>query len=190
MTTTSELCEPAPTKINFWELLDLIKEKTVPLANLSPSRYRLNSDGAAKRNPGPAAAGIVIYDPFEVQLGGWAWYLGPLTNNAAEYSALLLGLTKAFGLGIKKLLVQMDSELVARQMLGQYRVRHPGILPYYEKAKELAAGFEEIVFSHVYRERNGHADRLASEAADYGQRGLLGINGELDKKDTPLFLRG
>jgi ribonuclease HI len=151
-----------------------------PLAEPPKGKCLLTTDGASKGNPGPAGAGAALYGPDEAELGRWAFSLGLMTNNAAEYAGLILGLTTAKALGVSRLSVKMDSELVARQMLGQYKVRSEGLFPFYERAKKLAKGFEEIVFAHVYRERNHEADRLASRAAEAFAKGRLGAFEEMD----------
>jgi ribonuclease HI len=159
----------------FEAALAEVSAKIAPLPGLAPGRYTLQTDGAAKGNPGPAGAGAVIFEPDEEAIGEYSWYLGPLTNNAAEYSALILGLTVAGALGVRRLLAQVDSELVARQTTGQYQVKHEGLVPYYFMAKRLLSGFGEAVVAHVYRERNKAADRLSSRAASLGAKGLLGV---------------
>ena len=122
--------------------------------------YSLYFDGCSKGNPGKAGAGFVIYlDDVEVASG--SKYLGKQTNNVAEYSGLILGLQKAFELGIVNLNVYGDSMLVIKQMMGKYKVNSPSIKPYYEKAKEIKIN---ATFSHIYREKNARADELANQA--------------------------
>lgn len=122
--------------------------------------YSLYFDGCSKGNPGKAGAGFVIYlDDVEVASG--SKYLGKQTNNVAEYSGLILGLQKAFELGIVDLNVYGDSMLVIKQMMGKYKVNSPSIKPYYEKAKEIKIN---ATFSHIYREKNARADELANQA--------------------------
>ena len=122
--------------------------------------YSLYFDGCSKGNPGKAGAGFVIYlDDVEVASG--SKYLGKQTNNVAEYSGLILGLQKAFELGIVNLNVYGDSMLIIKQMMGKYKVNSPSIKPYYEKAKEIKIN---ATFSHIYREKNARADELANQA--------------------------
>ncbi|MDR1871683.1 MAG: ribonuclease HI family protein [Deltaproteobacteria bacterium] len=166
--------------LEFVARLAAVKVGLEPLKALNADPYILMTDGAAKGNPGPAGAGAVIFAPDEAVVGSWSWYLGPLSNNAAEYGALILGLIVAKELGLKKLKVALDSELVARQLSGQYQVRHEGLRLYYQEAKKLLAEFDEVKVGHVYREKNGDADRLASLAAQNGAIGLLEV---LERQD-------
>jgi len=122
--------------------------------------YSLYFDGCSKGNPGKAGAGFVIYhDDIEIASGNK--YLGRQTNNVAEYSGLILGLQKAFELGITMLDVYGDSMLVIKQMSGKYKVNSPSIKPYYEKAKEIKIN---ATFTHVYRHKNARADNLANQS--------------------------
>ena len=130
------------------------------------SAHRLFSDGAARGNPGPAGAGASIQDERGRVIGEVSQYLGETTNNQAEYQALLLGLVKAHNLKIKHLEVFLDSELVVKQLNGQYRVKHPDLIPLFEKVKQHLAEFHTRKVSHVYREMNQEADRLANLAID------------------------
>src|SRR4029450_3842351 len=126
------------------------------------SAHRLFSDGAARGNPGPAGAGASIQDERGRVIGEVSQYLGETTNNQAEYQALLLGLAKAHALKVKHLEVFLDSELVVKQLNGQYRVKHPNLIPLFEKVKKQLAEFPTRKVSHVYREMNQEADRLAN----------------------------
>lgn len=127
---------------------------------------RLYTDGAARGNPGPAAAGIVIEDDDGRMLWQEGRYLGETTNNVAEYRALLLGLQKASELGRGALVVRMDSELVVKQLEGSYRVKHPALIPLYRQALALCQSFQSWRAEHVPREQNSLADRLANQALD------------------------
>lgn len=129
-------------------------------------KIKLFTDGAARGNPGPAAIGIVIYGENDEVLEQQCRYLGTATNNVAEYEALCAGLELA-----KKYLpcgihVHMDSELVVKQMLGSYRVKNEHLLGYFQKANRLKSPFETVSFTHVPREMNKLADRLANQALD------------------------
>lgn len=126
------------------------------------------ADGASRGNPGPAAYGAVLQqDTNEITFSD---YLGITTNNVAEYTGLLKVLEKAAELGIKDLEVRMDSELVVKQMLGQYRVKNAGLIPLYEKAKMLSSRFPNFRIIHVRREYNKKADQLANDAMDMATR--------------------
>jgi len=130
------------------------------------SLHRLFSDGAARGNPGPAGAGALIQDEKGQVVGEISEYLGETTNNQAEYQALLLGLAKAHELKVKNLEVFLDSELVVKQLNGQYRVKHPDLIPLFEKVKRQLEEFHTRKVAHVYREMNQEADRLANLAID------------------------
>jgi ribonuclease HI len=128
--------------------------------------WSLYCDGASRGNPGQAGAGVLLKDAagdIRLQAGK---YLGRVTNNVAEYQALLLGLQKARELGVKKIQVFADSELMVRQLKGQYRVKAPHLLPLYEAAQQALKEFETFAISHVPRELNSLADRLANQAID------------------------
>ncbi|MDR1608402.1 MAG: ribonuclease HI family protein, partial [Deltaproteobacteria bacterium] len=164
------------------ELLNKLKSLAAwpPTPKISPGRYLLRADGAAKNNPGHAGAGIVIFDPQDQVFLAKGWYLGRLTNNAAEWEALVLGLTIAKAQGLTHLEVALDSELVVKQFLGVYRVRSEGLIPYWREARNLALGFSNFRIGHVYREKNKDADRLASQAALKGAKGELAVLADLE----------
>jgi ribonuclease HI len=124
------------------------------------------SDGAARGNPGPAGIGAVLKTRDGELLAECSDYLGHTTNNVAEYRALLAGLERACELGVKHLEVRADSELMIKQLRGQYRVKNPGLKPLFEQAKELIARFERVELKHVRREHNAEADRLANLGID------------------------
>jgi len=129
------------------------------------SLFTLFVDGASRGNPGPAGAGFVIRRSGKM-VEGQAQYLGRITSNQAEYNALLLGLRQALELGAARIEVISDSELMVRQMNGQYRVKHPALKPLFEKARELSQKFKSFTIRHVPREQNREADRLANRAID------------------------
>jgi ribonuclease HI len=129
-------------------------------------RLVVYTDGAARGNPGPAGAGVSIQDPDGNVVATVERYLGKATNNVAEYSALLCGLERAQELGAEELEVRSDSELLVRQMRGEYRVRNPGLKPLVVRAHELARAFARVEYVHVRREQNRDADRLANRAID------------------------
>lgn len=126
----------------------------------------LRTDGAARGNPGPAAAGVVIEAEDGRLLARGRHYLGMLTSNQAEYRALILGLKAVARRQPASVMVKMDSELVVNQMLGRYRVAHAGLQPLYAEARALVAALPVVRFTHVPRADNALADRLANEALD------------------------
>lgn len=137
--------------------------------NVAPGRegwHRLQADGAARGNPGPAAYGFVLDSPSGAELAGEGEAIGEATNNVAEYRGLIAGLERAVALGVTKLEVRMDSELVVRQISGRYRVKHPGLVPLFRKARSLIERLESWDIRHVPREENKRADRLANRALD------------------------
>lgn len=132
------------------------------------SYLRVHTDGAARGNPGPAAAAALLYDEAGACVAEEARYLGAATNNVAEYQALLLGLERAAALGAESVEVVTDSELMARQWSGRYRVRNKALKPLYERAKEAARAFGSIEVRHVRRGENAAADAAANRAIDAG----------------------
>lgn|SRR5215469_6649215 len=127
-----------------------------------------NVDGGARGNPGPAGYGAYIRGADGKPIAQLSEYLGIKTNNYAEYSALLAALEYAITNGYRALKVISDSELMVRQMTGQYRVNSPELKPMYEKARSLARQLDKFSIEHALRTKNQHADRLANEAMDRG----------------------
>jgi ribonuclease HI len=123
-------------------------------------------DGGARGNPGPAAAACVISTPEGQVLGEHAQLLGEVTNNVAEYRALLLGLERARELGVTDVEVVNDSELIARQINGQYKVKHAAMRPLYLDALAALRGFEHWTVRTVPRAQNADADALVNAALD------------------------
>lgn len=124
------------------------------------------TDGGARGNPGPAAYGVVIYDDRGVILAKLKRYLGELTNNQAEYEGVIAGLEKADALGASEVECFLDSELVARQLVGQYRIKNSGLRPLAARAFALAKKFTRVNYTHVKREKNQLADELVNQAID------------------------
>lgn len=122
-------------------------------------------DGAARGNPGPAGYGVFMKtDGGEIiEISGW---LGHKTNNVAEYAALLDALSSAHEEGANELDVISDSELLVKQMLGVYKVRHPNLIPMVEKARAMVRKFQRFSIRHTLRAGNKDADRLANKAVD------------------------
>jgi ribonuclease HI len=131
-----------------------------------PRRLIVETDGASRGNPGLAGAGIIIKDEGGRTIETIGRFLGRSTNNQAEYQALIIGLEAAARHHPEAVTVRMDSELVVKQMNGQYRVRHPEILPLFLKASELAADLPNIHIEHVPREKNPGADLVANVSID------------------------
>jgi ribonuclease HI len=133
---------------------------------MTARRLVLETDGAARGNPGLAGAGIIVKDEKGQRIEALHLFLGVATNNQAEYRALIEGLRAVARHNPESVLVRMDSELVVKQMNGQYRVRHPEIIPLFQEAVEAASALQSVTFVHVPREKNPGADRLANLAID------------------------
>jgi ribonuclease HI len=125
-------------------------------------------DGGSRGNPGPAGFGVFIQGPDGEALGELSEYLGKKTNNFAEYSGLLAALDFAIAHRHPHLKVVSDSELMVKQIKGQYRVNSPELRPLYDEAKRRIAQLEKFQIQHVLREKNQRADRLANLAMDRG----------------------
>jgi ribonuclease HI len=123
-------------------------------------------DGGSRGNPGPAAIGVVVSQPDGPVLDQLGERIGVATNNVAEYRALLRGLERAAALGAREVELVNDSELVARQVTGAYKVKHPAMKPLYEQAIAALKGFDRWSIRSVPRAENAHADALVNEALD------------------------
>jgi len=128
--------------------------------------FRANVDGAARGNPGPAAYGVMIRDSKGEVVARLKKYIGRMTNNVAEYYGLIAALDYAQAHGVKALRIESDSELMVKQMRGQYKVKSEDLRPLYERAAKMTKGFESFRIDHVYREQNREADALANQALD------------------------
>ena len=125
--------------------------------------FIMNFDGCSKGNPGKAGAGAVIYND-DIEIWSESFFVGEnATNNHAEYACLILGMQQAVELGIKRLLVIGDSQLVINHMKGIYKCSSPNLIELYNRAKELEKNFDEIFFEDVLRNSNKRADELANE---------------------------
>lgn len=137
------------------------------------------TDGGARGNPGPAAIGVVIKDTSGLVIKSYGEAIGDATNNEAEYRAVisalqkvkaLLGKDKTKGISME---VNMDSELVVRQLSGVYKIEEERLFPFFIKIWNLKMDYGEVKFRHVPRERNKEADRLVNEALDKEQQNLF-----------------
>jgi ribonuclease HI len=131
-----------------------------------PVRTRLFTDGAARGNPGPAGAGAVIISPDGHVVAKVGKYLGETTSNVAEYTGLILGLKRAKAMGLRELEVLADSELIVKQLSGEYQVKADHLRPLHDEAKALIAGFDKIDLRHIPREENEAADEMSNRAID------------------------
>jgi len=151
-------------------------------APLEPRRvaaHQANIDGGSRGNPGPAAYGVVIRDGSGEIVARLKKYIGQNTNNVAEYFGLIAALDYAQTQGIRALRVECDSELVVKQMRGQYKVKNEDLKPLYERAKKMSLTLESFRIDHVYREQNREADALVNQALD--ETGPPGVRAEAEK---------
>ncbi len=129
----------------------------------------INTDGGARGNPGPAGIGLVIKDENGKLLYSYGGYIGDTTNNVAEYSALIKALEESINLGATSARIQMDSELIVKQMQGVYKIKQPGLQELAAKVLVLLKKFKAYSFVHVRREFNKEADALVNLALDEQQ---------------------
>ena len=132
--------------------------------------FIINVDGASRGNPGPAAAGWVIRDADGQVLIEEGLHIGDDTNNRAEYLALIFALEDALMLKAEAVLVRSDSELLVKQIKGEYRVKNAGLKGFFARVKRLEGAFKLFRVEHIRREANGEADRAANEALDEVKR--------------------
>jgi len=131
---------------------------------VSSLRATLHTDGGARGNPGPAGIGYVLHIASRQITHGE--YIGKATNNQAEYRALLAGMARACQERVTQLTCYLDSELVVRQLAGEYRVKDTALRVLYDRVCRLISEFERVSFTHVRREKNKLADALVNEAID------------------------
>lgn len=129
-----------------------------------PDKIIAHIDGGSRGNPGPAAAGFTLADSTGTQIQAKAFFLGEVTNNIAEYTSFLKALEAAQQAGAEQLTVFSDSELLVRQINGQYKVKSEKIRPLFQKAVSLLNGFKSWQVSHIPREKNQQADKLVNQA--------------------------
>lgn len=131
-----------------------------------PEEVIVYTDGASRGNPGPASIGIYVLDAQGGEIQRYGERLGEQTNNFAEYTAVERSLQFAVKAGVKKVVFRSDSQLLVRQMIGQYKVKSPAIKPLYEECQKLVKQIPTVEFEHVRREMNKEADQLANDALD------------------------
>jgi ribonuclease HI len=141
-----------------------------PSAEKSPDSESTSAilwtDGAARGNPGPAGIGVMLKTKSGKVIVAEGRSIGHATNNVAEYRALLFGLEKALESGVRRVEVRADSELLIKQLRREYRVKNPGLRPLFEQAAAMIRRFDAVRLTHVRREHNSEADRLANEGID------------------------
>jgi probable phosphoglycerate mutase len=138
--------------------------------NAAPDAIVAYIDGGARGNPGPAGYGVRVEQPDGVLIEEFGESIGTATNNVAEYRGLIAALEWARRHGHNRLHVRSDSLLLVQQMVGRFKVKHPGLQPLYAKARLLAHEIGRVTFEHVGRARNAEADRLANAAMDDAAR--------------------
>lgn len=126
----------------------------------------IHSDGGARGNPGPAGIGAIIHDEQGKVVAELSEFIGNTTNNQAEYQALIIGLEKALALKAEQVDCFLDSELVVKQIKREYKVKNKELAPLFLKVYNLLTQFKQANFTHIPREQNKEADRLANEAMD------------------------
>ena len=131
---------------------------------VSDRKLVIYTDGSSHSNPGPAGAGVVIMDEKGKVIRELSKYLGEMTNNSAEYMAFILALEEARRLNASDIIIKLDSELVVRQLRGEYKVRDADLFSLYSEAKSLMRNFKSVEIKSVQREENKHADRLANKS--------------------------
>ena len=151
---------------NLAEQVDTLVQDRLPEVGDLPAEVKFYGDGGSRGNPGPAAAGYVLMDMGDTVLEEGGEFMGITTNNQAEYHSLEMGLERALEAGVKKVHVFMDSQLVIRQISGQYKVKSPDLLPRYKNVKSLIEKFDEVVCTHVPRELNKLADGEVNRILD------------------------
>jgi ribonuclease HI len=129
-------------------------------------QWVVRCDGGARGNPGPGAAAYALFSPEGSEVEARGDFLGSVTNNVAEYRGLIAGLRAAARHGATRLRIYMDSELVVRQMTGEYRVKNAGLKPLHEEARREVARFANVEFRAVRREENARADQLVNDTLD------------------------
>jgi len=127
---------------------------------------KIYTDGAARGNPGEAGAGVVMLNGKEEVIQELSRYLGVTTNNVAEYQGAIMGFTTALELKARNVELYSDSELLVRQLLGIYKVKSPGLVPLHCRVLELMGKFSKVKITHIPREQNWRADRLANLGID------------------------
>jgi ribonuclease HI len=133
---------------------------------LSNEKLVIYTDGAARGNPGPAAIGVVLKDAAGATVATVCMALGVRTNNQAEYMAVIAGVEKAISLGAKEVILKSDSELVVRQLMGQYKVKNADLKEMYQKVVTLTGRLAKFSALNIPREQNKQADALCNQALD------------------------
>ena len=143
-----------------------MKEYKEGLEDSWPDKVFIYTDGASRGNPGDASLGLAVYNSEKEEVFSYAQALGTQTNNYAEYMAVVKALSFSVENDVKKLTVKSDSQLLVRQIQGQYKVKSPGLKPLFLECKGLISKLPEFEIEHVRREDNVRADELANHVLD------------------------
>ncbi len=131
---------------------------------------KIYSDGGARGNPGKAGIGAILYNEKDEVLATISQFIGQATNNQAEYKAIIAGLKKAKELKASEVIAYLDSELIVKQVRGEYKVKNKDLAPLFLELYKLKLAFKKSHFIHIPRERNKEADKLANQAMDRGSK--------------------
>jgi len=142
------------------------QEKDTVTPDIAGSTLYLYADGASRGNPGEGGAGVLITDNMGNEIFSKGFYLGHCTNNEAEYKALIIGLAEASGRNCDNIVVYLDSQLIVRQISGEYQVKNKNLTPLYNQVMELLGFFHKYRVEHIPRSENTRADQLANKGID------------------------
>jgi ribonuclease HI len=146
------------------------KKEDILSKKVAGSTLYLYTDGASRGNPGEAGAGVLITDNMGQEIFTKGFYLGHCTNNEAEYKALIIGLAEASGSGCDNIVIFLDSQLIVRQINGEYQVKNKNLIPLYGQVTELLSFFNKYRIEHIPRSENTRADQLANQGIDMKEK--------------------
>lgn len=150
---------------------------------LNSSKIFLYTDGASLGNPGKAGVAFVLYTPEHKLVKKASSFIGEVTNNVAEYLALIYGMQEALRAGARELVCYSDSELMVRQLTGRYRVRSKTLMLFFRQVRHLEGLFDRVKFNYISRDHNTEADKLAKKAAREAER--MGSRGGVSPEESP-----
>ncbi len=142
------------------------QSESSPMSSQAHKKLWLSTDGGARGNPGPAGLGLVIKDEAGSVILEHGQYLGETTNNVAEYSALIAALKFAHSFGADELMINMDSELIVKQMKGEYKIKQPHLQELAGQVEAQLKNFKKYQFNHILRHLNKEADKMVNQAID------------------------
>ena len=136
---------------------------------MKSKKFFLYADGGSRGNPGPSGIGVIIKDAKQKKVKELSRYIGEATNNIAEYNALVLGLEEAAALDASDIVIYLDSELLVKQLSGEYRVKDEAMRVLFEKALGILKHFDSFEIQHIAREKNKEADKLVNKAINLAE---------------------